>query len=652
MYLAGFSINNLSLMALTVATGFVVDDAIVVLENTTRHIEGGMPPYQAALRGAREVGFTVLSMSVSLIAVFIPILLMGGIVGRIFREFSITLSVAVLVSLAVSLATTPMMCAKLLRKEEPKQKNNRLNIYSKIFFDSILHGYRVSLGWSLRHPLLVLLILFSTIALNFYLYGEIKKGFFPQQDTGRIFGNVRADQGISFQAMRGKMANFVDIVRADPAVENVTGFTGGGQRNRGFMFIQLQRLEEANVPAAAVITRLRATLSKEPGANVFLSQGLDVGRGGRGGDANYQFTLLSDDLEQLRAWAPRLERALRDVPEIADLNSDQEVRGLQTTLVIDREAASRLGLGPRQIDSALNLAFGPSIVSTIYRELNQYRVVMEAAPQYWQNPDGLKDVNLLSPTKGLVPLSTVARWETTLAPLAVNHQSQFVAATISFNLAEGVSLSRATDAVQSTMARIGMPTSIHGPFQGTARQFAASLENQPWLILAALVVIYIVLGILYESLVHRVTILSTLPSAGVGALLALMLFGKELNIIAMIGVILLIGIVKKNAIIMIDLAIETQRQGVKPPHEAIFEAAMLRFRPIMMTTMAALFGALPLAIGFAYGADLPQPLGISIMGGLILSQLLTLYTTPVVYLYLQRLRLWVLRKKVPEPRAA
>jgi len=652
MYLAGFSINNLSLMALTVATGFVVDDAIVVLENTTRHIENGMPPYRAALRGAREVGFTVLSMSVSLIAVFIPILLMGGIVGRLFREFSITLSVAVLVSLVVSLTTTPMMCARLLRKEESKQTENRLRIYSKAFFDFILHGYRVSLGWSIRHPLIIVLILLSTIGLNFYLYGKIAKGFFPQQDTGRLFGNIRADQGISFQAMRGKMADFVDLVRDDSAVENVTGFTGGGQRNRGFMFIQLKPLGERKASAEAVITRLRAKMAKEPGATVFLSQGLDVGRGGRGSDANYQFTLLGEDLEQLRTWAPRLEQALRGQPEIADLNSDQEVRGLQTTLVIDRETAMRLGLGPRQIDSALNLAFGQAIVSTIYRELNQYRVVMEAAPQFWQSPDGLKDVNLLTKDKGLIPLSMIARWETTLAPLSVNHQSQFVAATISFNLAEGVSLSRATDAVQATMARIGMPASIHGSFQGTARQFTASLENQPWLILAALVVIYIVLGILYESLVHPVTILSTLPSAGVGALLALMLFGKELNIIAMIGVILLIGIVKKNAIIMIDLAIETQRQGVKPPHEAIFEAAVLRFRPIMMTTMAALFGALPLAIGFGYGADLRQPLGISIMGGLILSQLLTLYTTPVVYLYLERLRLWVLRKKIPEPRAA
>jgi multidrug efflux pump len=520
------------------------------------------------------------------------------------------------------------------------------------FFNAILHGYRSSLGWSIRHPLIVVLILLSTIGLNFYLYGKIAKGFFPQQDTGRLFGNIRADQGISFQAMRGKVTDFVGIVRADPAVENVTAFTGGGQRNRGFMFIQLKPLEERKVSAEQVVTRLRANLSKEPGATLFLAQALDVRAGGRGSDANYQFTLLGEDLEQLRTWAPRLEQALRGQPEIADLNSDQEVRGLQTTLVIDRETASRMGLGPRQIDSALNLAFGQAIVSTIYRELNQYRVVMEAAPQFWQSPEGLKDVNLLSKDKGLIPLSTIARWETTLAPLAVNHQSQFVAATISFNLAEGVSLSRATDAVQATMARIGMPASIHGSFQGTARQFTASLENQPWLILAALVVIYIVLGILYESLVHPITILSTLPSAGVGALLALMLFGKELNIIAMIGVILLIGIVKKNAIIMIDLAIETQRNNEILPEKAIFEAAVLRFRPIMMTTMAALFGALPLAIGFGYGADLRQPLGISIMGGLVLSQLLTLYTTPVVYLYLERLRLWVLRKKVPEPRTA
>ena len=639
MYLAGFSINNLSLMALTVATGFVVDDAIVVLENTTRHIEAGMPPHEAALRGAREVGFTVLSMSVSLIAVFIPILLMGGIVGRLFREFSITLSVAVLVSLVVSLTTTPMMCARMLRKEAPKENNNKFSIYSKAFFDWVLSGYSKSLGWSLRHPLLILLILFLTVGLNFFLYGKIAKGFFPQQDTGRLFGNVRADQGISFQAMRGKLETFVDIVRADPAVENVTGFTGGGQRNRGYMFIQLKPLEVRKVSAEAVVTRLRSKLAKEPGAQLFLAQALDVRAGGRGGDSNYQFTLLADDVEPLRTWAPRLERELRGIPEIADISSDQEVRGLQTSLVIDREAAARVGLGPKQVDSALNLAFGQAIVSTIYRELNQYRVVLEAAPQFWQGPEGLQDVNLLSKDKGLIPLSSIARWETTNAPLSINHQSQFVASTLSFNLAEGVSLSKATDAVQAAMARIGMPATVHGSFQGTARQFTSSLESTPWLILAALVVIYIVLGVLYESLVHPLTILSTLPSAGVGALLALMRFGKELNFIAMIGVILLIGIVKKNAIIMIDLAIETQRLHNKNPEEAIYEAAQLRFRPIMMTTFAALFGAVPLAIGFGYGADLRQPLGISIMGGLVLSQLLTLYTTPVVYLYLDRLRL-------------
>ena len=660
MYLAGFSINNLSLMALTVATGFVVDDAIVVLENTQRHIEAGMRPFAAALLGAREVGFTVLSMSLSLIAVFIPILLMGGIVGRLFREFSITLSVAVLVSLVVSLTTTPMMCSRLLGKEEPKETSSRFSLWVKSFFDGMLAGYASSLRWSLRHSLLVVLILLATIGLNFYLYGVIKKGFFPQQDTGRIFGNIRADQSISFQAMRQKVADFVEIVRADPAVENVAAFTGGGQRNRGFMFIQLKPLEVRKVGAEQVVTRLRAKLSKEPGAQLLLAQALDVRAGGRASDSTYQFTLLGDDVGELRTWAPRLERALYGVPEITDISSDQEVRGLQTSLVIDRDTAARLGLGPKQIDSALNLSFGQAIVSTIYRELNQYRVVMEAAPQYWQTPDGLKDVNLLSKDKGLIPLSAIARWETTNAPLAINHQSQFVAATMSFNLAEGVSLSQATRAVQAKMAEIGMPATIQGAFQGTARQFTESLSSTRWLILAALVVIYIVLGVLYESLVHPLTILSTLPSAGVGALLALEGFGRvseafgvtgkgELNIIAMIGVILLIGIVKKNAIIMIDLAIALQRERGISPQEAIFEAAQQRFRPIMMTTFAALFGAIPLAVGFGYGSDLRQPLGISIIGGLLLSQVLTLYTTPVVYLYLERLRTWRPRGRMAHP---
>jgi multidrug efflux pump len=617
-----------------------------------------MPPYQAALLGAREVGFTVLSMSFSLIAVFIPILLMGGIVGRLFREFSITLSVAVLISLAISLTTTPMMCSRMLRKEEKDvSRRNFLSRASERFFNAVLAGYAASLRWSLRHSLLIVLILFATIALNFYLYGNIKKGFFPQQDTGRLFGFIRADQGISFQAMRTKVADFVEIVRADPAVENVTAFTGGGQRNRGFMFIQLKPIEVRQAGAEQVVTRLRAKLAREPGAILTLAQALDVRAGGRASDSTYQFTLLADEVEALRTWAPRLERELRNVPEIADVLSDQEVRGLQTSLVIDRDTASRLGLGPKQIDSALNLAFGQAIVSTIYRELNQYRVVMEAAPQYWQSPEGLKHINLLTSDKKLIPLSSIARWETTTAPLAINHQSQFVASTLSFNLAEGVSLSQATQAVQAAMARIGMPATIQGSFQGTARQFTASLENQPWLILAALVVIYIVLGVLYESLVHPLTILSTLPSAGVGALLALEGFGRasewfgvtgkgELNIIAIIGVILLIGIVKKNAIIMIDLAIENQRSRNIAPETAIFEAAQLRFRPIMMTTFAALFGAVPLAVGFGYGSDLRQPLGISIIGGLVLSQILTLYTTPVVYLYLERLRTWGSRRRL------
>ncbi len=637
MYLAGFSINNLSLMALTIATGFVVDDAVVVLENVSRHIEAGMAPMQAALRGTREVGFTVLSMSLSLIAVFIPILLMGGIVGRLFREFSVTLAVAILVSLLISLTTTPMMCARLLRP--------RPNIRPNRFFDAMLSGYRASLAWSLRNPLFVLLILLATIGLNVYLYAKVQKGFFPQQDTGRLFGFIRADQGISFQAMRAKLAAFVDIVKSDPAVENVVAFTGGGQRNRGSMFIALKPLAERGVPAAQVIARLRTKLAQEPGAQLFLNPVQDIRVGGRLSDATYQFTLQADELADLRRWTPRLEAELRRVPELADVNSDQEARGLQTTLVLDRESAARLGISTSQIDSALNLAFGQALVSTIYSELNQYRVVLEAAPRYWQSPDGLNAIWLVSPGKGLVPLSALAHWETTTTALSVNHQSQFVATTLSFNLPPNVSLSQATEAVQQAMVRIGMPATIHGSFQGTARAFQESLASQPWLILAALIAVYIVLGILYESMVHPVTILSTLPSAGVGALLALMAFGKDFNIIALIGVILLIGIVKKNAIMMIDFALDIERRQGKPPEEAIFEACLLRFRPIMMTTTAALLGAVPLAIGFGYGAELRQPLGISIIGGLVLSQLLTLYTTPVVYLYLDRLRLRFLRRR-------
>jgi multidrug efflux pump len=587
-------------------------------------------------------------MSLSLIAVFIPILLMGGIVGRLFREFSVTLSVAILVSLAISLTTTPMMCARLL-KAQPQERKYWLT-------EKLLNGYRVTLAWALRHSFVILLILLATIALNVYLYAIVPKGFFPQQDTGRLFGAIRADQSVSFQAMREKLVRTVEIVRSDPAVENVTAFTGGGQRNRGVIFVALKPIEERG-PMEQVLGRLRARLSKEAGTSLFLTPVQDIRVGGRASDSTYQFTLRADELQELRTWAPRLERALREVPEVVDVSSDQEVGGLQTSLVFDRQTAARLGITTRQITSALNLAFGQAVVSTIYGELNQYRVIMEVAPRFWQSPDSLRNLWLVSPTDGLIPFSQIARWETTTAPLSVNHQSQFVTTTVSFNLAPGVSLSQATDAVQRTMERIGMPATIHGSFQGTAQAFQASLRNQPWLILAALLAVYIVLGMLYESLVHPITILSTLPSAGVGALLALMLFGRDFNIIGLIGVILLIGIVKKNAIMMIDVALQIEREAAARgeranPRDAIFEACLRRFRPIMMTTVAALVGAVPLALGTGYGGELRSPLGISIMGGLLLSQLLTLYTTPVVYLYLDRFRLWALGKRHPELKTA
>jgi multidrug efflux pump len=620
-----------------------------MLENIYRHVEEGKTPMEAALQGAGEIAFTIISISVSLVAVFIPLLLMGGIVGRLFREFSVTLAVAILVSLLISLTTTPMMCARLLRPRNPGKSQSQRR-WGR-WFDVMLSGYRASLGWSLRHPALILLVLAATIGLNVYLYAKVQKGFFPQQDTGRLVGFIRADQGISFQAMRAKLTAFVDIVKSDPAVDNVIAFTGGGQRNRGSMFIALKPLAERGVTAERVIARLRVKLGQEPGAQLFLNPVQDIRVGGRLSDATYQFTLQADDLAELRRWTPRLEAEVRRLPELADVNTDQEARGLQTALVLDRESAARLGISASQIDSALNLAFGQSLVSTIYSELNQYRVVLEAAPRYWQSPDGLKAIWLVSPAKGLVPLSSVAHWETTTTALSVNHQSQFVATTLSFNLPPNVSLSQATEAVQQAMVRIGMPATIHGSFQGTARAFQDSLNSQPYLILAALIAVYIVLGILYESVVHPVTILSTLPSAGVGALLALMAFGKDFSIIALIGVILLIGIVKKNAIMMIDFALDIERSQGKPPEEAIFEACLLRFRPIMMTTMAALLGAVPLAIGFGYGAELRQPLGISIIGGLVLSQLLTLYTTPVVYLALDRLRLRVARKRAAQEAA-
>ena len=649
MYLAGYSINNLSLMALTIATGFVVDDAIVVLENTSRHIEAGMPPKQAALQGAREVGFTVLSMSLSLIAVFIPILLMGGIIGRYFREFAVTLSVAILVSLILSLTTTPMMCSRLLRPAR-EGRQGWLFTRSERAFTTVLRGYERSLAWVLRHGVLTMLVLLVTICLNVYLYVIIPKGFFPQQDTGRLIGFIQADQSISFQAMRQKLAGFIDILRADPAVDNVVGFTGGQQRNTGMMFVALKPLSERKETADQIIARLRIKLAKEPGANLFLNPVQDIRVGGRASNAAYQFTLQADDLGELRTWEPKIRAAMSDLPELVDVNTDQQDKGLQTSLVIDRDTASRLGVSPQLIDATLNDAFGQRQVSTIYAPLNQYHVVMEVAPEYWQSPEALDSVYVSTSSGKQVPLSAFARYAPTNTPLGVNHQGQFVASTISFNLPEGVSLSQATGAIDDAMVRIGVPNTVRGSFQGTARAFQASLSSQPWLILAALLAVYIVLGMLYESYVHPITILSTLPSAGVGALLALLLFKTEFSVIALIGVILLIGIVKKNAIMMIDFALDAERSRKMAPRDAILEACGLRFRPIMMTTFAALLGAVPLAIGFGDGAELRRPLGISIVGGLLLSQLLTLYTTPVVYLYMDRFSAWsreTLRRRRP-----
>ena len=646
MYLFGFSINNFTLMALTIATGFVVDDAIVVLENTSRHIEAGMRPYAAALQGAREVGFTVLSMSLSLIAVFIPILLMGGIVGRLFREFAITLSVAILVSLVVSLTTTPMMCARLLRPKA-EHKSGRVGAWSERVLAALVGGYRRSLAWGLDHGLVVMLVLLATVCLNVYLYVIIPKGFFPQQDTGRLTGGIQADQSISFQAMRVKLADFMAIVGGDPAVENVVGFTGGSQRNSGFMFVSLKPLSERKETADQVIARLRVKLAKEPGANLFLQPVQDIRIGGRQANAQYQFTLQGDDLVELRTWEPKIRAALSNLPELADVNTDQQDKGLQTSLVIDRDAASRLGVTPTMIDATLNDLFGQRQVSTIYAQLNQYHVVMEAAPEYWQSPESLKNVYVSTASGAQVPLAAFATYGPTNTPLGVNHQGQFVASTISFNLPVGVSLSQATDAVDQAMARLGVPNTVRGTFQGSARAFQASLNSQPWLILAALLTVYIVLGVLYESYVHPITILSTLPSAGVGALLALLLFKTDFSIIAFIGVILLIGIVKKNAIMMIDFALEAERARGLSSRDAIFEACLLRFRPIMMTTMAAMLGALPLALGAGDGAEMRRPLGIAIVGGLLVSQILTLYTTPVVYLYLDRFRLWARRARTP-----
>ncbi len=699
MYLLGYSLNNLSLMAMTIAAGFVVDDAIIVLENVSRHIEEGMSRIEAALKGAREVGFTVVSMSLSLIAVFIPILLMGGIVGRLFREFAVTLSVAIVVSMVVSLTATPMMCAYVLRQPQDRPPGLFFRASERAF--ALLQTlYGRSLGLVLRHPLITILVFLGTVLLNIHLYVSIPKGFFPQQDTGRIVGGIRADQSISFQAMRRKFRQFIEIVRSDPAIASVAGFTGGFQTNSGFMFATLKPLGERDVSADQVIARLRPKLAQVPGAMLFLQSVQDIRVGGRQSNALYQFTLQADSLPDLYAWGPKLTEALqKNTSVITDVDSDQQQRGLQINLTIDRDAASRLGVSTRAISATLYDAFGQRQVSTIYNALNQYHVVMEVAPQWWERPETLKDIYvstsggalsgtqtsggiagaLASPATGakaataadpaqalrnartnqiaiggrsgastgaavsttaetLIPLTQLTRYEYGTTPLAVNHQSMFVASTISFNLAPGKTLSDAVGYVNETMREIGVPTTLHGSFQGTARAFQQSLNNQLLLVLAALAAVYIVLGILYESYIHPITILSTLPSAGVGALLALQFSGVEFSIIAMIGVLLLIGIVKKNAIMMIDVALERERREGLEPAVAIHEAALLRFRPILMTTMAAILGALPLALGYGDGAELRRPLGISIIGGLIVSQILTLYTTPVIYLYLDRFR--------------
>jgi multidrug efflux pump len=654
MYLLGYSLDNLSLMALAISTGFVVDDAIVVLENITRYVEQGMDAVQAAFKGAAEIGFTVVSMSVSLVAVFIPLLLMGGIVGRLFREFAVTLSIAIAVSLLVSLTTTPTMCAKFLRPPAKEEKHNRIYLASEWVFDKTLATYRHALKWVLEYQLATLVVTILVAVLSGYLYYIVPKGFFPQQDTGRLGGSVQAAQDISFQAMRGKMERYVKIVMTDPAVNTIVGFAGGNTvSNQGRFFIMLKPLADRGkcqnlhfwqtcptVTADDVINRLRGKLAVVPGATLFLQSAQDLTIGGRQSNAQYQYTLQGEDLNELNTFAPQLLTKMRGLhQQLTDVNTDQQDKGLQAQLVIDRDTASRLGVATQDIDNALYDAFGQRQVSTMYRPLNQYHVVMEVAPQFQQTTEALQNIYLRSSSGAPIPLAAFTHFTPSNMPLAVNHQSQFPSVTISFNLAPGVSLGQATQAIQDAQSSIGFPSTISASFQGTAAAFQDSLSSQKILIFTALVTVYIVLGILYESYIHPITILSTIPSAGVGALLALLLTHNELNVIGMIGIILLIGLVKKNAIMMIDVALEVERTQGKKPAEAIYEACLLRFRPIMMTTMAALLGGLPLALGTGTGSELHRPLGITIVGGLIVSQALTLFTTPVVYVYLDRLRM-------------
>jgi multidrug efflux pump len=708
MYLLGFSLNNFSLMALIVSTGFVVDNTIVVLENVTRHLENGKTRMQAALQGAQEVTFTVISMSISLVAVFFPVLLIGGMVGRIFHEFAITLTVAIVISMVISLTLTPMMCAYLdFSVEEDK---NPLMAWSRRSFDWMQDFYRRTLGWSLENPKTIVTMVFIAIALNFYLIAIVPKGFFPSTDEGTMQGGLRADQSISFQAMQKKFMQFIDIIKSDPAVATVGGFAGGGAANSGNVFVTLKPPHERGLSTDEVIDRLRPKLEKVAGARLFLRAGGQIGGGGRGGNGSQQYTVQADSLQELNKWLPRITDALQDVPELTDVNSDQQDKGLQVDLKVDRQTAARMGLNIAQVNNALYDAFGQRQVSTIYKDKNQYKVIMEVAPKFWQSPETLRDIYIstsggsvsgtqstagaggaftATPARGsstttamtantdaaaqaaeavrnqqlnaltasvrgggstgasvstrvstMVPLSAVASFGPGTTPLAINHQGPFVATTFSFNLPAGETLGNAVTAINRTMAQINVPINVHGEFAGNARQLQRSFQNMPFLLLAAIVTIYITLGILYESLIHPITIISTLPSAGVGAVLALLMFNTQFDLIAMIGVILLIGIVKKNAIIMIDFAIDLQRREGLSPQEAIRKASLLRFRPIMMTTMGAILGALPLAIGLGAGSELRQPLGISIVGGLVLSQILTLYTTPVVFLYMDRFGNW------------